>query len=56
MVENFGQMLAGSLGLKEPWYVEKASFDAEEMAVRIYVGIRKGAMIACPACGGETKR
>lgn len=56
MVENFAQMLAGSLGLKEPWYIEKASFDAEGMAVRIYVGIRKDAMIACPVCGGETKR
>lgn len=56
MVENFAEMMAGSLGLREPWYVERASFDAEEMAVRIYVGIRKAAAIACPVCGSETKR
>lgn len=56
MVENFAQMMAGSLGLSEPWYIEKANFNADEMAVRIYVGIRKEAAIACPVCGGETKR
>lgn len=56
MVENFAEMMAGSLGIEEPWYIESASFSAEEMAVRIYVGIRKTAAIACPECGGETKR
>ena len=56
MVENFAAMMAGSLGLIEPWYIERASFDAEEMAVRIYVGIRKTVAIACPVCGCETKR
>jgi len=56
MVENFVTMMAGSLGLKEPWYVEKAVFSAEEMAVRIYVGVRKTADIACPMCGSATKR
>jgi transposase len=56
MVENFAAMMAGSLGLSEPWYVERASFDAEEMAVRIYVGVRKTAALVCPVCGSETKR
>jgi transposase len=56
MVNNFATMMAGSLGLREPWYIEGASFDSEEMAVHIYVGIRKAAAIACPVCGGETKR
>jgi len=56
MVENFAAMMAGSLGLTEPWYVERAYFDAEEMAVRIYVEVRKTAAIACPVCGGNTKR
>ena len=55
-VENFGKMLAGSLGIDEPWYIEKVDFSAEEMTVRIYVGIRKSASIACPVCGGTTKR
>jgi transposase len=56
MVENFAEMTAGSLRLTEPWYVERASFDAEEMAVRIYVGIRKTAALSCPVCGGTSKR
>ena len=56
MVENFATMMAGSLGLTEPWYVERAVFDAEEMSVRIYVGVRKAAEITCPVCGGVTKR
>ena len=41
MVENFAEMMSVSLGLSEPWYVERAKFDSEEMAVRIYVGVRK---------------
>ena len=56
MVENFAEMVAGSLGLTEPWYVERATFDAEEMSVRIYVGVRKSAAIACPVCASATKR
>src|SRR5215469_1614730 len=56
MVENFAAMMAGSLGLIEPWYVDRATFDAEEMAVRIYVGIRKTAAIVCPVCGSSAKR
>lgn len=56
MVENFAEMMAGSLGLVEPWYVERAYFNAEEMEVHIHVGVRKTAAIACPVCGGSTKR
>ena len=52
MVENFAAMMAGSLGLTEPWHIKSAAFDAEEMAVRI----RKAAGIACPVCGSSTKR
>ena len=55
-VESFGTMLAGSLGISEPWYIDKVDFDAEAMTVRIYIGIRKTAAIACPVCGGTTKR
>ena len=56
MVENFAEMMAGSLGLVEPWYVERAHFNAEEMEVHIHVGVRKSAAITCPVCGSETKR
>ena len=56
MVENFAEMMSGSLGLREPWYVERANFDSEEMAVRIYVGVRKNAELTCPVCGNAAKR
>ena len=56
MVEHFKDMMAGSLDLKEPWYVESAKFDAEKQRVDIYVGIREDAKFVCPACGGETSR
>lgn len=49
-------MMSGSLGIKEPWYIEGAEFREEEPAVHIHVGIRVGAAIACPKCGGVTKR
>lgn len=56
MVEDFTKMVSGSLGLEEPWYVSKAKFSEEEMALHIYVDIGKNAQIPCPKCGGETKR
>jgi transposase len=55
-VENFGQMLAGSLGLTEPWYIEKVDFNAEEASAHIYIAMRKEAVMACSVCGAETKR
>ncbi len=55
-VEKFSQMLSGSLGLEEPWYVRKIDFEDGTMTARIYVEIRKGTAISCPICGGETKR
>ncbi len=56
MVEHFIEMMAGSLRLKEPWFVESAKFDAENQRVDIYVAVRPEAAFACPECGGETSR
>ena len=56
MVNGFTNMIAGSLNLKEPWYVEGAEFLPEEQEVHIYVGVREDAVFACPCCGGETVR
>ena len=56
MVDGFEEMMSGSLGLEEPWYIEKAEFDPEEPAMHIYVKIRDKAKISCPKCGGESKR
>ncbi len=35
----------GSLGMSEPWYIEKVDFCTEELVVRIHVEIRKSAAI-----------
>jgi len=55
-VEGFGQLLEGSLGIKEPWFIKKVWFDEKELSLHISVGIRKAATLACPRCGAETKR
>ena len=49
-------MLAGSLDLKEPWYITGAEFDSVKNIINVHVGIREDAVIACPHCGGPTKR
>ncbi|MDL2206054.1 transposase family protein [Eubacteriales bacterium OttesenSCG-928-N13] len=53
MVGNFSAMMAGSLGLEEPWHIERAAFDAEELAVRIYVSVRRRAALAGPSAGAK---
>ena len=49
-------MLAGSLDLEEPWYITGAEFNPVKNVIDVYVGIREDAVIACPHCGGSTKR
>ena len=49
-------MLAGSLDLEEPWYITGAEFNPVKNVIDVYVGIREDAVIACPHCGGPTKR
>ena len=49
-------MIAGSLNLEEPWFVERAEFLVEEQQVHIYVSVRENAAFACPCCGGPTTR
>ena len=55
-IDMMTKMMAGSLGLKEPWYIVGAEFDEEELALHVYVDVRKTAAIACPKCGGTTSR
>ena len=50
------KMMAGSLGLEEPWYIAGAEFNEEKLELHIYVDVRKGAAIACPKCGAATRR
>lgn len=56
MNDNFARMMAGSLDLKEPWYIKAAEFDETKRVLHIYVDIRKNADIPCPHCGGRTVR
>ena len=56
MVTNFTKMIAGSLGLKEPWYIKGAEFLEDKQEVHIYVGVREDAVIVCPHCGQATQR
>ena len=56
MVDNFIDMIAGSLGLEEPWYVMGAEFSVETKEVHIFIGIRENAVFRCPICGEQTVR
>lgn len=53
---NFTDMIASSLGLSEPWYVEGAEFSPEKKEVHIYVSVREGTEFVCPYCRGAAVR
>jgi transposase len=53
---NFVEMFERSIGLKEPWEVVRAEFDARERAVHVYVEGKKTAKYPCPQCGKMSKR
>ncbi len=47
---NYEEMFAQSIGLKEPWYIERAEFNEEKREVHIYVKARKTAKYDCSEC------
>ncbi|MEI6578866.1 MAG: ISL3 family transposase [Eubacteriales bacterium] len=49
--KNYEDMFAQSIGLQDPWKIEKAEFDEKSREVHIYVGARKTAEYPCPECG-----
>lgn len=53
---NYEEMFAQSIGLKEPWRIERAEFNEEKREVHIYVSCRKTAKYPCPDCGKMCKR
>lgn len=55
-VINFISMFEQSIGLKDPWKVEKAEFSEDNKAVNIYVNARKTAEYPCPECGKMCER
>jgi len=54
--KKFEEMFEQSIGLSEPWRIEKAEFAEEERAVHIYVEARKTAKYLCPVCEAALPR
>jgi len=53
---NFEEMFAQSIGLEEPWRIERAEFEEDSRQVHIYVKANKNAKYPCPECGNLHKR
>lgn len=53
---NLDNMFAESIGLTDPWKVEKAEFKEEIKEVHVFVVARKTAEYPCPECGKICKR
>jgi len=54
--KNYEDMFAQSIGLTEPWQIERAEFDEQKREVHIYVTARKTAKYPCPKCGKMCER
>jgi transposase len=50
-VENFIKMFEQSIGVEEPWHIDRAGYEEEKGEVHIYVRARETAKYACPECG-----
>lgn len=55
-VENFITMFEQSIGVEEPWHIDRAGFEETDQAVHIYVRARETAKYPCPECGKLCKR
>lgn len=53
---NFITMFTESIGIREPWYVDRAEFSEADRAVHIYVRARETTKYACPICGEQSER
>ena len=54
--DNYEKMFAQSIGLTEPWRIERAEFNEDKREVHIYVSARKTAKYPCPKCGKMCQR
>jgi transposase len=54
--DALSQMVMGSLGLSEPWYIKGIEFDSEKLELNVYVGIKEDALLLCPKCKGKASR
>lgn len=55
-IRNFITMFSQSIGVTEPWYIDRAEFSQADRAVHIYVRARETARYLCPICGEESDR
>ncbi len=53
---NYEEMFAQSIGIKEPWHIERAEFNEEKREVHIYVKARKTSKYICSVCGKTCER
>lgn len=54
--ENYESMFAQSIGIVEPWRIERTEFDEEQREVHVKVTARKTAKYPCPECGELCER
>lgn len=54
--ENYETMFAQSIGIVEPWRIERTEFDEEQREVHVKVRARKTAKYPCPECGELCER
>lgn len=55
-ITNYEEMFAQSIGLTEPWYIERAEFNETSHEVHIYVKARKTSKYPCAECGELCER
>lgn len=55
-VFNFVEMFEQSIGIKEPWKVDRAEFHDSDRTVHVYIKANKTVKYACPVCGKLSKR
>ena len=53
---KYEEMFAQSIGLSDPWTIERAEFDEKKKEVHVYVKARKTAKYPCPKCGKMCSR
>lgn len=49
--KNFLTMFTQSIGVEEPWYIDRAEFNEETNEVHVYVRARETRKYECPECG-----
>jgi len=54
--DNYENMFAQSIGVEEPWRIERTEFDEEKQEVHVTVTARKTAEYPCPQCGELCER